>query len=175
MNAKVFNCIAPLIVAVLVVALLMAASNASRETIKDDVTVTPGHAPTAEESLAMSVAASRILLHIADARGAIHDNKVNLAKEEMDKARILVDIIKQARPTTKIKYHIEVAKKHLEYEDIDEVVQDLVPIDSELVNIEDFLPVKKAREHLSNASQKLKEGNKQAAVEQLNIVEDMLI
>ncbi|GBE03304.1 MAG TPA: hypothetical protein ENH31_04770 [Nitrospirae bacterium] len=50
----------------------------------------------------------------------------------LKQARELIGIIKEARPVTKVKDHIWVAKKHLSYEDTEEVMPDLIPIYSSL-------------------------------------------
>lgn len=154
---------------------LVAAAPARAQAVQEKVTTSPGHTLTPQEQQALSVAAARVLRHIADARGAIHNKDLATAKEDLGKAKTLIEIIKETRPTTKITYHIQATKKHLDYEDTDVVAADLIPVETELTNIEDVVPVKTAKQHLGKAQKHLRQGNKKGAKEELEAVEDALV
>jgi hypothetical protein len=168
---------------------LVVAAPALAQSVDEKVTASPARTLTPQEQQALSVAAARVLRHIADARGAIHDKDLAKAKEDLGKAKTLIEIIKETRPTTKVTYHIQAAKKHLEYEDTDVVAADLIPVETELTNIEDLMPVKTATQHQGKAQQHLKtakqhlgkaqkhlsQGNKKGAKEELEAVEDALV
>jgi hypothetical protein len=77
--------------------------------------------------------------------------------------------------TTKVKDRIWVAKKHLEYEDTQEVLPDLVPIYAGLDELVSYVPTAKAKGHLDEAKQALEKGDKPKAQEQLAATDDALL
>jgi hypothetical protein len=147
----------------------------SADNLKEEVTVTSGKTITAAEESAISSAATKVLRHIAQARGDIKDNKPDQAKGELDKASTLINIIKAGVPTWKVKDHIWVAKEHLSYEDTTAVLQDLVPIYASLDDIEALVPVEKAKAHVKQAEKKLKEGSKKKGKVELELADEALI
>jgi lipoate synthase len=116
------------------------------KSIEGEITVTPVKTVTPEEESVISSAAVKVLRHIVQARGDIKEKA--RAKEELNKSLDLIDIIKASLPTAKVKDHIWVAKKHLDYESTEEVMPDMVPIYTALDEIEDLVPVKQAKKHL---------------------------
>lgn len=147
------------------------------EGIKEDVTVVPGRQITPQDEAVISSAAVKVLRHIAAARGDLHGEKPNIeqALSELDQADKLLDIIQASLPTTKVKDHIWVAKKHLEYENSREVLPDLVPIYSSLDELADRVPTGTAKAHLDQAKKALQQGRKGKATEQLNQADDALL
>ena len=145
--------------------------------IKEDVTVVPGRQITPQDEAVISSAAVKILRHIAAARGDLHGDKPNIdqAKSELDQSDKLLDIIQASLPTTKVKDHIWVAKKHLEYENTREVLPDLVPIYSSLDELVDYVPTGTAKVHLDQAKKALQQGDKGKATEQLKQTDDALL
>jgi ribosomal protein L17 len=135
--------------------------------IMEKTTIEPGKTISAQEENIISMAATKTLRHIAQARANIHKKDLTAAKSELDKANNLLDIIQASMPTTKVKDRIWVAKKHLEYEDSKEVIPDLVPIYSSLDELVDYMPVKNAKSHIDKARENLKKGDKQQANEEL--------
>ena len=165
-----------------VAGLLAAGPVAAKDTAKpqpsgvvEDISVSPVRVVTPDEQRVLSNAAANILRQIADARGAIHDKKPEMAKENLQKVDSLIKIIKAERPMARIKDHIWVAKKHLDYENTEEVAADLIPIYSDLVDIEDFIPVEQARKDLDKAGESLKKGDKKAAKERLAAVDEAMV
>lgn len=132
-------------------------------------TITPG-----DEDI-MSSAALKVLRHIAQARGDIHDKEIRQAMKAVKQARTLIGIIKEARPVTRVKDRIWVAKKHLSYEDTEDVMPDLIPIYASLDEIEDTVPVEKTRKHIERAKKNLKQGNREKANEELKLADEALI
>ncbi|NIA20363.1 MAG: YfdX family protein, partial [Xanthomonadaceae bacterium] len=90
-------------------------------------------------------------------------------------ARTLIQIIKVSLPTVKVRDHIWVAKKHLDYESTEEVAMDMIPIEADLTELEDFMPVEQAKKHIRQAKEHLKKGNKKAAKEELQAADAALI
>ena len=143
--------------------------------VVEEISVSPVRVVTPDQQQILANAAANILRQIADARGAIHENKPEAAKENLRKVDSLIKIIKAGRPMAKIKDHIWVAKKHLDYENTEEVAADLIPIYSDLIDIEDLIPVEQARKDLDKAGQSLKKGDKKAAKEQLAAVDEAMV
>jgi hypothetical protein len=129
-------------------------------TIQEKVVTTPGKTITPQEEAVISSAGVKVLRHIAQARSDIQNKDADAAQTELGQADKLLDIIREALPTTSIKDRIWVAKKHLEYEDTQEVLPDLVPIYSALNEMMDIMPVKAARAQLDKAKEHLKAGDK---------------
>jgi hypothetical protein len=113
---------------------------------------------------------TRVLLQIADARGAIWEKDASRAREVLRNAESLLNGMRSSLPTAIVRDRIWVARKHLEYEETSQVLPDLVPIDQELVLLGDFLPTTKARSHLEKARRLLETGDKQAGLEELKAV-----
>ena len=164
-----------ILILMLLVALVLGRGPALAKTIHEKVTVKPVKTISPAEESAISSAAAKVLRHIAKARGAIHDKDLDQAGKDLKKAQKLVTIIKRSLPTAKIKDHIWVAKKHLDYESTEEVKPDLVPIYAALDEIEDIVPVKQAKKRLDEAKENLDKGNKKAAKENLEAVDKALI
>jgi len=115
-----------------------------------------------------------MLRHIAQARSDIHNKDADAAQAELGQADKLLDIIREALPTTSIKDRIWVAKKHLEYEDTQEVLPGLVPIYSSLNEMMDIMPAKAARGQLDKAKEHLKAGDKSNARKALDATDAAL-
>jgi len=147
------------------------------DTFKKETTVLPGRSITPHEEARISTVAVKVLRHIADARGKLRGDApdVEKAKSELDQAEKLLDIIQAALPTTKVKDRIWVAKKHLEYEDTQEVLPDLVPIYAGLDELVSYVPTAKAKGHLNEAKQALEKGDKPKAREKLEATDDALL
>jgi len=119
--------------------------------------------------------AVRTLRYITQARSAIHDNNIDEALQNLRRARELVELIKGARPTARIKEHIWVASEHMKYESAEETIEDLVLIDFELANLEGVIPAAAARRHLMKAREALEAGDKKTARQEMERMADSLI
>lgn len=153
----------------------MATTPVIAQTIHEKVTISPGKALSEAEESAISSAAAHVLRYIAKARGNIHAKKTNRAKADLQQALTLLQIIKAALPVAKVKDHIWVAQKHLDYESTREVTADLIPIEADLTELENIVPVDQARKHLQKSREYLKKGDKQAAKTELTAVGVALI
>jgi hypothetical protein len=151
------------------------ASNARASSVQEKITYSPGRSISPQEEQVISDAGTKVLRHIAQARADIHNKELESARTQLGRANTLLDIIQASLPTTKIKDRIWVAKKHLEYEDTQEVMPDLVPIYVSLNEVVDFMPIKEAKAHLDKAKRHLKKGDKKAAVTELDATDASLM
>ena len=131
----------------------------SSATVQEQVTVKPGKTINPQEESVISSAGAKVLRHIAQARADIHNKDIESAQTNLGQAEKLLDIIEASVPTTKIKDQIWVAKKHLEYEDSQEVLPDLIPIYASMDELVDTMPVEAAKKHLDQAKEQLKSGD----------------
>jgi hypothetical protein len=135
----------------------------SAATVQENVTVTPSRSVSPREDAIISAAGVKVLRHIAQARGDIHSKDPESARTELDQAEQLLDIIQAALPTTEVKDRIWVAKKHMEYEDTQDVLPELIPIYASLDDLVDIMPLDGAKQHLDEAREHLKSGDKEKA------------
>ena len=145
--------------------------------ISEKVAVAPGRQITPQDEVAISSAAVKVLRHIADARGDLRGARPDTeeAQAQLEQSEKLLEIIAAALPTTMVEDRIWVAKKHLEYEDTQEVLPDLVPIYASLDELVDYVPTAKAKAHLDQAKRALEKGDKPKATEQLQAAGDALM
>jgi tetratricopeptide (TPR) repeat protein len=140
----------------------------SAAAIQEELTFTQGKTITPREEEIISSAGVKVLRHIAQARLDIRNKDVDGVKQELDQADKLFDIIQTGLPTTKVKDRIWVAKKHLEYENTEEVLPDLIPIYSSLDELVDIMPTDVAKKHLDKVKSHLKAGDKEKAKQSLD-------
>jgi hypothetical protein len=136
------------------------ASPVSAANLNEEVTVTPAKTITPKEEATLSAAGVKVLRHIAQARADIRNKKIDEARTQLGQTQKLLDIIQAALPTSEVKDRIWIAKKHLEYENTEEVLPDLLPIYTSLDELTDCMPVEAAKEHLDK-------GDKEKARESL--------
>ena len=149
--------------------------NVLADEVRENLSISPGRTITPAEERIMARSAAHILRYIADARSAIAANDIAKATSDLQQSLNLIDILKLQQPTVKVRDHIWVAKKHLEYESTEEVAEDLVPIEADLTKIEDFVPVEEARKHIRSAGAYLKKGDKAGAKKELEAADAALI
>ncbi len=149
--------------------------NTARAAIEEQVSVSPVKTISAQDEQVISSSATKVLRHIAQARADLKNKDANAAKNQLDKAETLLKIIEVSMPVNQVKDRIWVAKKHLEYEDSQEVMPDLVPIYSSLDELVDFMPVDQAKKHIDKAKEHLKQNNKQKAIEELDASDAALV
>jgi hypothetical protein len=150
-------------------------SGDSQGNIQEEVTVSPVRRITLQDENVISSAAIKVLRHIAQARADIYRKDVDAASAELDKADTLFNIIEAAMPINQVKDRIWIARKHLEYEDSQDVLPDLIPIYSSLDELLDTMPVDKAKQHLDMAREHLHKGDKQQAARELEATGSALI
>jgi cellobiose-specific phosphotransferase system component IIA len=114
------------------------------DAITSDVKVTPQRQLSDAENRALSQAASRILVHVNQARKEIKKNELNAANDQVAKALTLVKIIENAAPTYEVAATIK--SGDTTYVDKRMVEQLVVPIFTELEEVESILPgIKQAK------------------------------
>jgi hypothetical protein len=114
------------------------------DSITSNVKITIKKTLSDEEHRALSEAAGRLLSHVNLARQAIADNKLDAAKEQVDKGLTLVKIIENAAPTYEIDANIK--SGDTTYSDKRTVEQLIVPIYAEMDQPESvLLPIKQAK------------------------------
>jgi hypothetical protein len=106
-------------------------------------------------------------LHIAQARGYIHRNAPDKAKREIVAAQKLMHTLRYDLSSSVAGDGIAVARKHLEYESAQRVLQDLPAIYHALDQAKGYLPTEDARQHLAQAEKYLKSGDKPRASKEL--------
>ncbi|MFH1241141.1 MAG: YfdX family protein [Pseudomonadota bacterium] len=134
---------------------MIGAQNSFAAKMEEEVIITPARPLTYSEQKQISSLAVKVLRHISNARGYIHDKNSKDAKKEINQALKLIENIRAGLPTTTIRDHIWVAQKHLSYENTEEVIPDLIPIYASLDAVEDFIPVKEVRQHVDEAKKEL--------------------
>jgi hypothetical protein len=152
----------------------MLSVSVSAADIQEKVTVASGKVVNPREEAVISSAGVKVLRHIAQARSAIHGKDAQSARTDLGQVEKLLDIIQAALPTTTVKDRIWVAKKHLEYENTEEVLPDLIPIYSSLDELIDIMPVDMPKKHLEQAKEHLKSGDKKSAREALEATDAAL-
>jgi len=148
---------------------------ARAETEGGTVQVGPGKKLTLEEESAISRSAVKILLHIAQAREAIHHKDLDVAREALRKSMMRIEVIKSKLPTVKAKDLISVARIHLSYESAGDVLPDLMPIYGSLNALEGLVSVETARDHVRKAEQNLRESMEKEAQKELLLAGEALI
>jgi hypothetical protein len=120
---------------------------APRSTLHEEITVGPGRDISPADEAIISSSADKVLNHIAMARDALHKNDPERAKQNMDQAETLLDIIQAALPTTTVTDRIWSTNNKLQYENVGEARPSEVPIYSSLDEREGFDTVKLAAAH----------------------------
>jgi hypothetical protein len=131
--------------------------------LREQVAIESPTWPGSAQDAILQATATKVLRHIAAARADVHRRDALGARKELAQARTLLEIIEAALPTTEVRDRIWIANKHLEYEDTQRVLLDLVPVETSLDELRDLAPVEAVRRHLSEARKALREGDRQRA------------
>lgn len=116
---------------------------ASPSRIVSQVEVKPKSAPTEQEMHELSLAASRVLKHVTQARNALHHKKLDDAKIQIQQALKLVAMINSLQPRYAVKTEIK-AGDHI-YRDEEEVVPQYVVLFTDLEYFDVISPVVDAK------------------------------
>lgn len=146
-----------------------------KDSIQEDSQMVEAETLCPQADMRLASTAAKVLCAIAQARGSLHAKNVPQAKIDLEHARALIDLIKAMHPTTRVKDYLWVAKKHLDYESMEKVAQDLIPIDLALANLEYLIPVEAAKSHLEAAHKSLTNKDRVAAKKYLEAVENALV
>jgi hypothetical protein len=139
---------------------------------------------TTEEAHFVSSAAMEALRHVAQARADIYEAKmlgqegnkqIARAMQELNKADSLLGTIRYVSPVTDLRDRIWVARKHLEFDTSQTVLEDLVPIYSSLQEVASYIPAGEVKQHLDKAKRSLQRNNKRVAAQELNAAEKLVV
>jgi hypothetical protein len=173
LNRLVLN---PIAAAVLVV-LAGAGPVLAKPAIQEEVSVSPAQPVSPRDETAISSAAVKVLRHIADARGYLAGDEpdTGTAVAQLDQSERLLDIIETVLPSRKVKDHIWVEGKDLDYTDTREVQPDLVPIYASLEELVDYMPSARGKAQLDKATQAMKQGDQSPSTGKVKVVGDALL
>jgi len=124
---------------------------------------------------AITSAAIRTLRYITQARSAIHKNDLDQARQNVQQARELTALIEAARPASRLKEYIWVARQHMDYETAEDVIDDLTLIDAELLSLGDIMATAPAHRHLQATQALMKKNDTEAARQELDRLEASLV
>jgi hypothetical protein len=119
------------------------------------------------EAVVMSSNATAVMRHVTDAREYIKARRLGLAKDELNQAQALVDILRSEMPVIRLKDRISLARRKLKHQDPEDISSDLVPIYQELAYSSDWVPVDETKEHLDKAKIALHSGDRNVANKEL--------
>lgn len=147
----------------------------ARAQMIEETDVIPEKQITALEQRAIRKAAVNVTKHIVDAREAIQKKDYAAAKKALNSSLRLINLIKETSAPVIVHDYVWVAKKHLAMDEAREVVPDLVPIYSSLMEFEDFYPESTVRSHIKKAEEHLKKDKKSEAMKELDLGEEYLM
>jgi hypothetical protein len=133
------------------------------------MSITPGVESTIEKTAIIAIR------HISQARSDIHRKEWAGAQRELAEAERLMLGIRHDLSSAPAKNLILIARKHLEYEQAQQVLQDFPPIYSSLEKISVYLPTDKAKMHIDKAKSFLEKNNKPGAERELVRADKLLI
>ena len=113
--------------------------------------------------------------HITQARSDLYRKELTRARLELEKAERVMETIKDDLSTTTLKNFIWIARKHLEYENSQQVLHDFPQIYSSLEMISVYIPTDKARMYVDRAKGYLEKDKKREAERELGLAEKSLI
>jgi cellobiose-specific phosphotransferase system component IIA len=117
---------------------------------------------------------SGVLRSIAQARGDIHDNKLQSAREALNDAHLQIEFIRESSPVTQVRDYIWVARKHLSLGDTEKAVQDLTAINLALGNLGETRFVAHARKFINRAMTSLEKKDKEGVGLELELTDKAL-
>jgi hypothetical protein len=135
--------------------------------VREAAEIRPGRIETTPAAELIAAEGGRILRDIAEAQADIHRDYPLRAERDIDRADRMLDAIEQSVPTAEVRQRIWVARRHLDYAEIQEVTGDLAPIYAALEQVDSFAPADSIRGHLDRATRHLEKGDRKAAGHQL--------
>jgi cellobiose-specific phosphotransferase system component IIA len=135
--------------------------------VRDAAEVCPGRIESTAAADVIVAEGGRILRGIAEARADIHRDGLLRAEGEIDRADRMLDLIEESTPTAEVRNRAWVARRHLEYAEIQDVTSDLLPIYAAVEEVESLAPADSIRGHLDRTRRQLEKGNRDAAGREL--------
>jgi len=134
---------------------------------REAVDIRPGRIETTAAAEVIAAEGGRILRDIAQARANIHWDYPLRAEGDIDRADRMLDVIEESMPTAEVRQRIWVARRHLDYAEIQEVTSDLVPIYAAVEQVESLAPADSIRGHVDRAKRHLEKEDRKAAGREL--------
>lgn len=147
-------------------AMILAACSRVGE-VRDAVEVRPGRIESTAAADVIVAEGGRILRDIAEARADIYRDYLLRAEGDIDRADRMLDLIEQSTPAAEVRNRTWVARRHLEYAEIQDVTGDLLPIYAAVEQVESLAPADSIRGHLDRTKRQLEKGNREAAGREL--------
>ncbi|HTY25091.1 MAG TPA: YfdX family protein [Desulfomonilaceae bacterium] len=116
-----------------------------------------------------------VLRHIVQARAYIHQKTPGKAGYEVAEAVRLIRTIRDNLSSKQVRDRIWIARKHLEFEPVEEVLSDFRGIYSALNDIDTYLPTDKAKRHIDQAREYLERKEKRQAEGELELADKSLV
>ena len=135
--------------------------------MQERVETRPGRIETTAAAEVIAAEGGRILRDIAEARASMHRDYLLRAERDVDRADRKLDVIEQSIPTAEVRQRIWVARRHLDYAEIQEVTGDLIPIYAAVEQVESLAPADSIRDHLDRAKRHLEKEDRKAAGREL--------
>jgi hypothetical protein len=129
--------------------------------------VRPGQLEGTAAGDVIAAEGGRILRDIAEARSDILRDFLLRAERVIDRADRMLDLIEQSTATAELRDRTWVARRHLEYETIQDVAGDLLPIYAAVDQVESLTPADSIRGHLARTKRQLDKGDRRAAGREL--------
>jgi hypothetical protein len=135
--------------------------------VRDAAEVCPGRIESTAAADVIVAEGGRILRDITEARADIYRDCLLRAEGEIDRADRMLDLIEQSTPTAEVRNRTWVARRHLEYAEIQDVTGDLLPIYAAVEQVESLAPADSIRGHLDRTRRQLEKGERKAAGREL--------
>ena len=142
---------------------------------QDELNSTENKILCLQPAMAPPSTAAKVLCAIARARRSLHDKTFAQATNDLHHARNLIDLIKYAGPTTRVRDQLGDVKKNWDHEASEKIALDLIPIDLALTNLEYFVPVANAKAHLHAAHTSLHNKDRVSAKNHLEALNKALV
>ena len=133
-----------------------------------------GPPPSADETV-LSATALVAMRHIVQARADIHAKNPARARNELNQALSLLDIIEAMDPAYRIRLRIWAAGKRLPFEETPSVTRDLAELYNFVDAMEDQVRRESARQHISRAQEYVQSGNRKGAGTELALADEALL
>jgi len=96
---------------------------------------------SAEDFRQASLLTSQMVAHINKAAEQLIDNKTNMARPELEKARTLLGIVRELLPVTTVTTVVKDSQGREVYNNVEKIQDDLVPIFRKMVAVEVISPI----------------------------------
>ena len=122
----------------------------------------------------VSAGAAAALRHLSEARARIHRQDSDTVNTELVQTRMLLDVVRSARPTGNARNYLFVARRHLEFQEPKDVLGDLPPLYQAVNDLATRMSVSGAIKALDRARDKLTQGDKGGALDAFNALDAAL-